>query len=567
MRKLILLILTYISLIGTMSATTITFDFLNQTYGLPRETESSAPNLAAGTTISTQGLNLTFDFESGYGFRLWRDGLRVYPGKVSFTFSGYKTTALRLYNGNALLGEGHNTNQYYPWGVGWEIGERQTITRMEVDVMVMSDVTFDFVNNTYGLPRQSNTDDPYITAGTVIQNDGVSLTFDRTEGNGFRLWKDGLRVYKGACAIYISAPEVIESITVYYNKGLETSFSGGFSDGVINCSFAERGSIQKIILKFGQGSSAPVVMVSQITVSPSSVSGIPGESRQLSCSIYPSNATNKRIMWSSSNSSVATVDNNGLIQMVGTGSCIVTALAMDGSGVYGICTVSVDSPKATSIQLSPASYQGYAGESVKLIATVYPVNAATQTLSWISSNDNVASVDHNGTVRLKNVGECIIYAEATDGSNVRGTARIHVLAPLVSAILLDRSYYEGPVGTTFKLTPTIIPENAGNKKVNWRSTDINVAAVDQSGFVRMLNPGVCIILAEAVDGSNVSGACNVKVTTDGSVSEIEADSSVIIYSVDGLIKYSGFWNNNPLSELPSGIYIIHYNDKIIKVAK
>ena len=85
------------------------------------------------------------------------------------------------------------------------------------------------------------------------------------------------------------------------------------------------------------------VKVSNVTVNPATVKlTSKGQNTQLSVSVLPSNAENKSIVWSTSNASVATVDNNGVITAIANGNATITAAALDGSGKSGSCSVTVE---------------------------------------------------------------------------------------------------------------------------------------------------------------------------------------------------------------------------------
>ena len=88
------------------------------------------------------------------------------------------------------------------------------------------------------------------------------------------------------------------------------------------------------------------VKVSNVTVNPATVKlTSKGQTTQLSATVLPSNAENKSIVWSTSNASVATVDNNGVVTAVANGNATITAAALDESGKYAECSVVVEIPK------------------------------------------------------------------------------------------------------------------------------------------------------------------------------------------------------------------------------
>ena len=107
------------------------------------------------------------------------------------------------------------------------------------------------------------------------------------------------------------------------------------------------------------------VKVSNMTVNPATVKlTSKGQNTQLSVSVLPSNAENKSIVWSTSNASVATVDNNGVVTAVANGNATITAAALDGSGKYAECSVVVEIPKENNQVVELAG-----GESKKIGVT------------------------------------------------------------------------------------------------------------------------------------------------------------------------------------------------------
>ena len=131
-----------------------------------------------------------------------------------------------------------------------------------------------------------------------------------------------------------------------------------------------------------------------------------GNTVTVTATIQPSNATNKTISWSSSNSSVATVSTGGRITGVKSGKATITAKTHNGKTASLTVTVKANSSPVVpvqSVRLSQTTGKVKAGAKLKLTATVSPSNATNKTLSWSSSNTNVAVVD-NGTVIGRAVG-------------------------------------------------------------------------------------------------------------------------------------------------------------------
>ena len=93
------------------------------------------------------------------------------------------------------------------------------------------------------------------------------------------------------------------------------------------------------------------VSVTSITLNKTSLSTETGKSETLTAIVLPDNATDKSVTWSSSNTSIATVDNNGKVTAKNAGSATITCTANDGSGVQATCAVTVTNPKPDKIVL------------------------------------------------------------------------------------------------------------------------------------------------------------------------------------------------------------------------
>lgn len=169
-----------------------------------------------------------------------------------------------------------------------------------------------------------------------------------------------------------------------------------------------------------------IVSVTRVDMSPSSATLDIGETIQLSATAYPTNATNRTLNWTTENYSVASVSSNGLVTARGEGKVWIWARATDGSGAGNYCVITVNAPtKVSSIKLSQSNATMEIGETLSLTANVYPDNAYNKSLSWTSSNTDIATVS-NGVVSAISSGECDIKCSSTDGSNVSASCHIIV---------------------------------------------------------------------------------------------------------------------------------------------
>ena len=146
---------------------------------------------------------------------------------------------------------------------------------------------------------------------------------------------------------------------------------------------------------------------------------------QFTTSIQP-DASSQSVIWSTSNASIATVSQSGLVTGIGIGKATITAASTDGSGRKAWIIVNVLKP-VTQITISgPAEVA--AGNSIQLTAAVGPADATYKSVTWSSSNTNVATISY-GRVTAKNVTSTetvIITAKAADGSGITATVVITV---------------------------------------------------------------------------------------------------------------------------------------------
>lgn len=160
--------------------------------------------------------------------------------------------------------------------------------------------------------------------------------------------------------------------------------------------------------------------------------------------------------------------------------------------------------KVSSIKLNATSKTLYNGKSTTLKATFFPTNATNKSLTWKSSNTKVATVDKNGKVKALKVGNAIITATSTDGSNVSAQCKIKVVQR-VTKITLNKSIINlSKKGKTAKLKVTVLPNDAYNKSVTWKSNNTKVVTVDKNGKIKATtNNGTTYVNAIAKDGSKI----------------------------------------------------------------
>lgn len=153
-----------------------------------------------------------------------------------------------------------------------------------------------------------------------------------------------------------------------------------------------------------------------------------GQEQRLACTVLPTNATDTRITWASSNTNVATVV-DGLVTGISQGNATVTVTSVSNPSIKINCTVTVtgDTPiEPTGIDVSPSTLSGQVGSTGSLTATITP-SGATGTIVWSSGDTSVATVS-NGTVTYVGAGNTTITA-TIDGTQLSDTCDVTVTAP------------------------------------------------------------------------------------------------------------------------------------------
>ena len=215
-----------------------------------------------------------------------------------------------------------------------------------------------------------------------------------------------------------------------------------------------------------------------------------GDTKTLSATVGPENATNKSVTWSSSNTSVATVS-NGVVIAVNEGTAIIMATAEE---VTAMCVVKVLTNEVTGISLDITSASLKVNENITLTATVTPANATDKTVTWSSSNDGIATVK-DGVVTAVSLGTATVTAQSGDKT---ATCEITVEATPVTSVTLDKTSVSLKVKETATLTATVAPDDATDKTVTWTSSNDGIVSVDD-GVVTALKLGTATITAKAGD--------------------------------------------------------------------
>ena len=240
------------------------------------------------------------------------------------------------------------------------------------------------------------------------------------------------------------------------------------------------------------------------------------------------------VNWSTSDSTVASVDANGRVTGVKEGTVTITASSILSAEIKGTFSVTVTDQK--SITLTPTTLNLVAGSSQTIVATVFAASLSDKSVVWTSGNTGVATVDANGKVTGVSAGTANIIAKLNADNSVQAQATVTVTAAPKPTITLSDSSASLLVGGTKNLTATV--GNATNTSVTWTSSNTSVATV-ANGVVTAKAAGTATITATADADTTVKATCAVTVTAPpaGTLTVTQSPTGSIAVGASGYQLY------------------------------
>lgn len=149
----------------------------------------------------------------------------------------------------------------------------------------------------------------------------------------------------------------------------------------------------------------------------------PDDTIQLTATVYPANAANKKLVWTSSNDDVAMVTDEGFVLAMAEGEADITATSAENSSIKAVCHIKVENEKEPVVTIVGIKFEESPvtismGDTKKLNVIFNPVDATNKQLEWKSTKTSVVDVDQEGNIIGVSEGKAIITAKTTDGSNL-----------------------------------------------------------------------------------------------------------------------------------------------------
>jgi len=282
-----------------------------------------------------------------------------------------------------------------------------------------------------------------------------------------------------------------------------------------------------------------------ITVTPSSSNIVAGATQQLVTNTLDQNGASiggATIIFSSDNSSIATVDNMGIITAVSAGIATITAQAtLNGTIVTGNSVVNVSNtivtPIIAGVTISPALLNVLTGSTQQLTAIPIDHNGAVisgATITFSSSDKSIATVDNTGLVTAVSAGIVTISSKAVFNKNiVTGNSVVNINDPIITPVLANVSITPSLsnilTGSTQYIAVNAMDNNGeiiSGATITFSSSKKSIATVDDMGLVTAISAGTATISIKAIFNNNTVTANSVINITDPVVVPVITNVSV-----------------------------------------
>lgn len=218
---------------------------------------------------------------------------------------------------------------------------------------------------------------------------------------------------------------------------------------------------------------------------------------QLRATVYPENALNKQVTFSSTDQTIARVDNNGLVNILKPGTVTIIATSVDNPAVTAMCNITVRIP-VVSVALDDKEKTMYVGETARLSYVVLPPNATNPAVMWTSMNTAVATVDATGRITARSVGTTVIVLKSVDGSFTE-YCNIEVRR-IATDIRIKETELTMRAGDTYEMKAELLPADSTDGKIIWECSDTRVAVINEEGVITARESGQAIIMVRTEGG-------------------------------------------------------------------
>ena len=272
-----------------------------------------------------------------------------------------------------------------------------------------------------------------------------------------------------------------------------------------------------------------------------------------SAEILPDYTRNKTVLWSVNDESIATISQEGVLNVLKNGTVTVTARTADGSELSDSKTIGVVAKSAvetiTILQGTQIS------NKILFTATVLPETAQNKNVIWSVSDESIATISQDGLLTMVKSGKITVTATAEDGFGATASKTINAVNPLIATGVVISQGEQ--VSNKIQFTATVLPKTAQNKNVIWSVSDESTATISQDGLLTILQNGTVVVTATAQDGFGAVSSKTVTFTLPITVNSLSSsigawDKAFELYVYDytvyvpkdtDTISFNGSWDS------------------------
>ena len=236
------------------------------------------------------------------------------------------------------------------------------------------------------------------------------------------------------------------------------------------------------------------------------------ETTTLEATVGPATTTDKTVTWSTSDATIATVDENGIVTAISVGKATITATT--ANGLTATCEITVAETPASGVVIDKEAL-GITGDNLEMRVgdvktinvTVEPETTTDKSVTFSSSAPEVATVDANGIVTALALGQTTVTITAKSG--VSTSITVNVVATPAASITLNKTEATLKATETLDLEASVGPTTTTDKTVTWSTSDASIATIDENGVVTAISVGKATITATTANG--LTATCEITV--------------------------------------------------------
>lgn len=228
-----------------------------------------------------------------------------------------------------------------------------------------------------------------------------------------------------------------------------------------------------------------------------------GSQGRIRASVYPSNATNSALTYSSSDESILRVYSDGRVVCRSIGTVQVMVASIENPSLTASVVINVVSVSLEAIEIHNPTSDIRVGDNFNLELEFYPMESNEREVIWHTSDPSVLEVDDDGVFNARDAGVVTVYATSLKNSEISAEVTITILPQKEDAIIPTEIIVVSPessykVGSTVQLTANLYPAGADGNVI-WYSSDQSIATVNQDGKVKFHSSGTAEIIARCGD--------------------------------------------------------------------